>query len=191
MLLFDVKGFFDYINHARMVAILKQLGFSKEIVRWTTCFLRERKVRLKFNCITAEERVQPVGVPQGSPLSPVLSIIYTSGLLHQMKHWNNSSLGMYVDNGALFTCAEEWANVNKLIRARYTVCEEWLRRSGLAIEPEKTELIYFQKPGVTHAMPAPTQLSLPLPSDSTYKVFPSDCVRYCWRSSRSGAQTVR
>ena len=178
MLLFDVKGFFDYINHARMTAILTQLGFSKSIVEWTKNFLRERKVRLKFNCITAEERVQPVGVPQGSPLSPVLSIIYTSGLLHQMKHWNNSSLGMYVDDGALFACAEEWADVDRLLRARYMVCEEWLCRSGLAIEPDKTELIYFQKPGVAYAMPAPTRLRLPLPSDSTYEVFPSDCVRY-------------
>ena len=178
MLLFDVKGFFDYINHARMTAVLTQLGFNRKIVEWTRNFLRECKVRLKFNCVTTEERVQPVGVPQGSPLSPVLSIIYTSGLLHQMKHWNNSSLGMYVDDGALFACAEEWADVNELLRARYTVCEEWLRRSGLAIEPDKTELIYFQKPGVAHAMPAPTRLELPLPSDSTYEVFPSDCVRY-------------
>ena len=110
-----------------MVAILKQLGFNRLIVNWTTHFLRERRVHLKFNCITAEERVQPVGVPQGSPLSPVLSIIYTSGLLHQMKNWNNPSLGMYVDDGALFACAEEWADVDKLIRARYTVCEEWVR----------------------------------------------------------------
>ena len=179
MLLFNVKGFFDYINHARMVAILKQLGFNELIVRWTRLFLRERKVCLKFNCITAEERVQPVGVPQRSPLSPVLSIIYTSGLLHQMKHWNNSSLGMYVDDGALFACAEEWADVDKLIRARYTVCEEWLRRSGLAIELEKTELIYFQKQGVAHAMLAPTRLRLPQPSHSTYyEVLPLDCVRY-------------
>ena len=178
MLLFDVKGFFDYINHARMSVILTQLGFNRKIVEWTKSFLKERKVRLKFNCITVEERIQPVGVPQGSLLSPVLSIIYTSGLLHQMKHWNNSSLGMYVDDSTLFACAEEWADVDKLIRARYTVCEEWLRRSGLAIEPEKTELIYFQKPGVAHAMPAPTRLRLPLPSDSTYEVFPSECVRY-------------
>ena len=85
---------------------------------------------------------------------------------------------MYVDDGALFTCAEEWADVDRLLRARYTVCEEWLRRSGLAIEPEKTELIYFQKPGVAHAMPAPTRLRLPLPSDSTYEVIPLDCVQY-------------
>ena len=41
MLLFDVKGFFDYINHARMTAILTQLGFNRKIVEWTKNFLRE------------------------------------------------------------------------------------------------------------------------------------------------------
>jgi hypothetical protein len=91
-----------------------------------------------------------VGVPQGSPLSPVLSIAYTSSLLHKMRNWNNSSLGMYVDDGILFACAEEWADVERLLRARYTVCEEWLRRSGLAIEPDKTELLFFQKPYERH-----------------------------------------
>ena len=162
-----------------MVTVLLRLGFSIQIITWVRVFLRERKVHRKFNCITVEEHTQPVGVPQGSPLSPVLSIIYTLGLLHQMKHWNNSSLGMYVDDGALFVCAEEWADVDKLIRARYTVCKEWLRHSGLAIEPEKMELIYFEKPGVTHPMLAPTRLRLPMPSHSTYyEVLPSDCVRY-------------
>lgn len=39
MLLFDMKGFFDYINHAHMMAILTQLGFSKQIVEWTKSFL--------------------------------------------------------------------------------------------------------------------------------------------------------
>lgn len=77
-----------------------------------------------------------------------------------MRHWNNSSLGMYVDNGALFACTEEWADVDKLIRAWYTVCEEWLHHTGLSIKPDKTELIYFQKPGMAHPMPAPTRLIL-------------------------------
>ena len=63
-----------------------------------------------------------------------------------MGGWNNSSLGMYVDDGLLFACAEEWADVTTLLRAQYSVCEEWLRRSGLAIEPDKTELLFFQKP---------------------------------------------
>ena len=179
MVLFDVKGFFDNINHERMVAILENLGFDEHTMEWVKEFLRERKVRLSFNCITSEERIQLVGVPQGLPLSPVLSIIYTSGLLHLMKDWNNSSLGMYVDDGTLFACADEWADVDKLLQARYTVCEDWLCRLGLSIEPDKTELIYFQKPGVVQTLPTLSQLILPNPALNTYYVVkPVEVIRY-------------
>ena len=126
MVLFDVKGFFDNINHDRMKSVLDNLGVDTHTAKWVREFLRDRKVCLSFNNITSEESTQPVGVPQGSPLSLVLSIIYTSGLLHLMKDWNNSSLGMYVDDRAIFNCVDEWADVDKLLRARYTVCEDWL-----------------------------------------------------------------
>ena len=126
MVLFDVKGFFDSVNHNRMIGILSSLGFCSKVVEWAHDFLANRKIHLRFNSITSEEREQPVGVPQGSPLSPVLSIIYTSGLLHKMKGWSNSSLGMYVDDGTLFACASEWADVQAILRGRYAVCEEWL-----------------------------------------------------------------
>ena len=75
ILLFDVRGFFDNVNHNRLEAILGNLGYAPELVKWAGAFLRDRKVRLSFNNITSEERDQPVGVPQGSPLSPVLSIM--------------------------------------------------------------------------------------------------------------------
>ena len=77
MVLFNMKGFFNNINHDRMVAILENLGFNENMTEWVQEFLRDRQVHLGFNCITSEERVQLVGVPQGSPLSPMLSIIYT------------------------------------------------------------------------------------------------------------------
>jgi hypothetical protein len=57
-----------------------------------------------------------------------------------MKGWNNSSLGMYVDNGILFACTEEWGDVAQVLTARYMVCEEWLQRSchGSAGTPLRT-----------------------------------------------------
>jgi hypothetical protein len=70
-----------------------------------------------------------------------------------MGRWNNSSLGMYIDDGILFACAEDWSDVERLLRARYTVCEGWLRRAGLAIEPDKTELLFFEKPYERSPMP--------------------------------------
>ena len=155
MVLFNVKGFFDSVNHDWMIGILENLGFAPEVVDWADTFLADCKIRLRFNSITSDERVQPVGVPQSSPLSLVLLILYMSSLLLKMREWPNSSLGMYIDDGVLFTCVEEWAEVQAILRDRYSVCEEWLSRSSLAIKPEKTEAIFFQSLGCI------SRLSLP------------------------------
>jgi hypothetical protein len=170
ILLFDVRGFFDNVNHGRMAAILENQGYPPELVQWLCAFLHDRKVCLSFNNCVSEERGQPIGVLQGSPLSPVFSITYTSSLLSKMKGWNNSSLGMYVDDSVLFACAWEWGEVERLLWARYTICEEWLRRSGLAIKPDKTELLFFQKPHERNSVCAPSRLILPDPVNSSYYV---------------------
>jgi hypothetical protein len=64
-------------------------------------------------------------------------------------------------------------------RARYSVCVEWLTRSGLAVEADKTELLFFQKPYEHNPMPAPTRLILPQPEINSYfTVQPVDTLRY-------------
>jgi hypothetical protein len=161
ILLFDVRGFFDNVNHACLTTIIHNMGFAPSLAQWTELFLANWKVHLQFNNITLDQQEQPVGVPQGSPLLPVLSIAYTSPLLLKMGRWNNSSLRMYIDNGILFACIEEWADVERLLRARYMVCDEWLRHAGLAIKLDKTELLFFQKLYKHNPMPSPSWLLLP------------------------------
>jgi hypothetical protein len=134
ILLFDVRGFFDNVNHAHLVSIIENMGFTPSLAQWATSFLENRKVRLRFNNIMSDQQEQPVGVPQGSPLSPVLSITYTSPLLLKMGRWNNSSLGMYINDGILFACTEEWLDVERLLRAWYMVCDNV--RAACALSPK-------------------------------------------------------
>ena len=177
MLLFDVKGFFDHVNHDRLTAVISALGFHPSLGAWTRAFLADRKVRLRFNSLLADERDQPVGVPQGSPLSPVLSIVYTSALLHNMQGWPSSSLGMYVDDGLLFACGPTWDIVSTTLRSHYELCDNWLRRAGLSAEPDKTELIFFQKPYLRNPVPPPHSITLPSPQ-GPYDVTAATTVRY-------------
>ena len=67
-----------------------------------------------------------VGTPQGSPVSPVLSTIYMSSLLHKMRDWANASLGMYIDDGAIFACGNTWADIEDTMRNGYSECLNWL-----------------------------------------------------------------
>jgi hypothetical protein len=126
ILLFDIQGFFDNINHERLIKIFADLGFAPELVNWCSSFLRDRTVKLKFNGKTSDPFDFAVGTPQGSPISPVLSIIYTSPLLHKMKSWTRSSLGMYIDDGVIFACGPNWESIANTMRNGYTECAHWL-----------------------------------------------------------------
>jgi hypothetical protein len=178
ILLFDIKGFFDHVKCDRLKGIMENLGFPREYCDWAHSFLTDQKVRLSFNNFTSDEMGQPVGTPQGSPVSPVLSAIYTSTLLRLQDHWNNSTLGMYVEDGVIMVHADNWQSVDRLLIARYRHCEEWLRRSNLAIEPDKTEVLYFHRPYQRNDFP-PNHICLPNPSENTsYAVQASDTVCY-------------
>ena len=177
ILLFDIQGFFDNINHERLIQVFANLGFAPELVSWCRSFLKDRTVRLKFNGQTSDPFDFDVGSPQGSPVSPVLSIIYTSPLLHKMRTWANSSLGMYIDDGVVFACGHEWKTIETTMREGYSECAEWLTRAGLKIEPDKTELLFFKKRG--EKSNPPPYIHLPNHALNTYYRVPAtNTLRY-------------
>ena len=132
---------------ATLAAVLCNRSFHSSVVGWVEDFLSDCKVCLKFNSYIAEERGQPIGVPQGSPLSPILLALYTSPLLELSSSWTGSTLGMYVNDGLIFCCSPSWVDVVVGLTAHYLECVEWLQCSGLATKPAKTECLFFQWPG--------------------------------------------
>jgi hypothetical protein len=177
LLLFDIQGFFDNINHERLIQIFTNLGFAPELVLWCRSFLKDRTVRLRFNGRSSDPFEFVVGTPQGSPVSSVLSTIYTSPLLYKMREWSNASLGMYVDDGAIFACGRGWEDIETSIRDGYTTCTKWLIKAGLNAEPDKSELIFFRKRG--EKVDPPNHIYLSLPTHNTYyKVPAKNTLRY-------------
>jgi hypothetical protein len=177
ILLFDIQGFFDNINRERLVSTFENLGFAPELVNWCRSFLTDRSVKLRFNGATSDPFDFDVGTPQGSPISPVLSIIYTSPLLHKMREWTKSSLGMYIDDGVVFACGRTWDEIESTMRLGYTTCTEWLTRAGLNVEPDKTELLFFKRS--RERSEPPRYIHLPLPAAQTYyRVQATPILRY-------------
>jgi hypothetical protein len=44
VLLFDIQGFFDNVNHNRLIALIESLGFVPETCRWVSSFLKDGSV---------------------------------------------------------------------------------------------------------------------------------------------------
>src|SRR6201999_801089 len=81
----DIKGFFDHVDQHRLRAILIHKGFPPNIVNWVESFLQDRFVRVQVDDFVGDPHPQMVGVPQGSPISPVLACLYSSVVLETLN----------------------------------------------------------------------------------------------------------
>src|SRR5437667_9168862 len=81
----DVKGAYDWVAQPTLIQILIDAGLAQNLVRWISSFLSNRTAQLVIDGFTCPLRDVSAGLPQGSPLSPVLWIIYIHALLKKIN----------------------------------------------------------------------------------------------------------
>jgi len=85
VLLMDVKGAFPHVAKGNLIRRMEEMGFEADLVRWVENFMEERKVIISMDGKEGDSMDVETGVPQGSPVSPVLFIIYLSGLFGEVQ----------------------------------------------------------------------------------------------------------
>ena len=85
VLFLDVKGAFDNVSKSRLLGTLHDLGLPSAILQWVKYFMSDRLVALAFD--GQREDLAPVetSIPQGSPTSPILFLLYISSLFKELK----------------------------------------------------------------------------------------------------------
>ena len=76
----DVEKAFDKVWHAGLLKSLINLGLPTIFVRYIHSFISNRHVFFKIHNLESPKIKLNFGVPQGSPLSPILFILYVSDL---------------------------------------------------------------------------------------------------------------
>lgn len=77
----DVKLAFPSVHHPRMLWTLETQGFPPQLINIIHSFLSQRATLLSFNSFESKNYKLNDRLPQGSPLSPLLYLLYNNSLL--------------------------------------------------------------------------------------------------------------
>ena len=160
MLLLDVSGAFDNVSHPRLIHNLRKRRIPTAIVNWIQDFLRGRTTSIKLTEFTSAKFPTPTGIPQGSPLSPILFIFYNADLVDACNDsgLNTTATGWIDDVNILTTGKSAEANCVTLTKV-HEKAEAWARSHAAVFAPAKYELMHFTNRPKKH--PAIAKLSLP------------------------------
>lgn len=96
----DFKTAFDMVNLCFLALKLEQFGIPEQIISWVSSFLSNRLFVVRVNSALSDWFPAPSVVPQGSAISPLLFILFTSDLRHVIEsgihHWT------YADDTKMF-----------------------------------------------------------------------------------------
>jgi len=145
MLTLDIKGAFDAVLPGRLVQRLKQQGWPDNLVRWVSCFTTQRSASLRLDDEAGAYFQVPSGLPQGSPVSPILFMLFIQPLfLLGNKERRRARLG-YADDVALLTASDSLEGNGRVLSRDVGDIMQWARQEGLTFDTKKTELIHFSR----------------------------------------------
>ncbi|KAB5587611.1 RNA-directed DNA polymerase from transposon BS [Ceratobasidium theobromae] len=143
--LLDISGYFNNIDHGLLVQCMKKMGYPARVLGWLWSYLSERTASFRINDeVGLAFELQECGIPQGSPLSPVFSSIFTAPMLTSLQTcglWVRA----YIDDLCLFAQSDTQEGcVADLTESTRTTLDA-LSDMGLSAESSKMELIHFSK----------------------------------------------
>src|ERR1700693_6325193 len=98
----DIKGAFNHVSKNRLLQIIISLLLPTSLILWVLLFLDNRVLRLAFNNSIKAFRSILTSIPQESPISPILFLIYIRDLFKSA----NIKFRSYLDNISLTTASK-------------------------------------------------------------------------------------
>ena len=149
-LVFDITKFFPSLNHQLLPLIIGKTGFNAKISHFFSNYLVGRKTQYFWNNFSSSFFSVNIGVGQGLALSPILSALYITPILHILEKClqilkNPVSILSFVNDGLLMAQSKLLTISNSLLFCSYNITSSILERFGLIMEHRKMKVIHFSR----------------------------------------------
>ena len=138
-LFIDLQKAFDSVWLDGLIYRLREIGLHGHFLGVITSFLKHRKIELSINGHKSELLTCPVGVPQGSVLSPILFAIFVRDMLGST---NGLSL-QYADDSSIIVTANNPEELRSKCQNSCDVLDSWLSKWRMVVNSTKSMFIAF------------------------------------------------
>ncbi|KAJ5159350.1 uncharacterized protein N7500_009001 [Penicillium coprophilum] len=153
MLLLDVAGAYDMVSHERLLYNMQQMGLGI-LAPWVKSFLTGRSTRIKLpNGHLSDAFPTPTGIPQGSPISPILFLLFNAPLVRACTlrglYYGESEAYGWVDDVCILAISNSYEENIRVLEKALQRAAIWAKKHAAKFAPDKFELIHFANPRST------------------------------------------
>ena len=142
MVTIDFRAAFDTVWRGGLLRNLAEAGIPHGWLRWLRSFLADRLGRVRWNEAQSNWRLFKQGVPQGSPLSPLLFLLFIRKLPDSITEASPTiDPTAFADDFTLRNTHPDPSVLAQRMQLALTATEEWCRTNFLNIAPDKTEAL--------------------------------------------------
>lgn len=149
----DMTSAFDRVNIPTLMAKLKKLNISPQIVEWIGNFLTERKIEITLENHSSGFFSAPnnVGLPQGGVLSPLLFLVYCHDI--NLDTILGCKLYLYADDIAVAASSRDRGCLKASVQKALYYLENWTMENYMSFSTEKSVSVLFSRKNRTNAQP--------------------------------------
>jgi len=147
-LFLDIKAGFDNVDNNTLPRILREGGIPPYLVSWVSAFLGERSCTLIFHGAPGSTAPVNGGAPHGSPISPLLFLLYVAPLPFRVPRGLMIS---YVDDFALTVASLSYRGNTRRLQELIERLAKKASRLGVFFSVAKTELLPWRTPSQRHS----------------------------------------
>ena len=135
----DISAAFDKVWHKGLLAKLKQIGVSGQMMKILESYLTNRRQQVVIDGIYSKEVPITSGVPQGSRLGPLLFIIYINDILNGLE----CDGLLFADDTSLTAVGDDPGLTSAMINRDLQRISEWSKIWKVTFNASKSKDMIF------------------------------------------------
>jgi hypothetical protein len=148
----DLRKAFPSVNRQKLMEKLSSLGVSDKMLKILGRLYSNDSFSLLLGESSTDTRFRvTTGVHEGSPLSPLLFILYVAGLVSHLRETGASEGGIRLPDGSRIFCVL-YADDVLLIATSATALQrlidettDFFRQAGMEVNPQKSDVVVFSR----------------------------------------------